>query len=69
LGLGCGTLFELKGGTYKVLHQFCPTGIASCPDGGVPQFGNLLLDQAANVFGTTFLGGTHGYGTVWEYTP
>jgi uncharacterized repeat protein (TIGR03803 family) len=56
----CGTLFQLSppagvGGawTYTVLHRF---GGADRPDGGQPN-GNLILDQAGNLFGTAVFGG------------
>ncbi len=46
-----------------VLYQF--TGGA---DGAHPLYGDLLFDQAGNIYGTTYSGGT-GYGTVYELTP
>jgi|SRR5579859_2376682 len=56
----CGTLFQLSpptssGGawTYTVLHLF---GGADQPDGGQPN-GNLVLDQAGNLYGTAVYGG------------
>ncbi len=47
-----------------VLYRF-----AGDPDGRVPN-GNLVFDQAGNLYGTTFSGGAYGvWGTVYELTP
>jgi uncharacterized repeat protein (TIGR03803 family) len=63
--LGCGTAFELTpatgGWTEKVLYSFGRTST----DGYYPG-GSLVFDAAGNLFGTTFQGGAHGYGTVFE---
>jgi uncharacterized repeat protein (TIGR03803 family) len=55
-GPGCGVVFELSpktggGWTEKVLHSF------NGKDGRVPE-ASLLLDDAGNLYGTTFEGGT-----------
>ncbi len=64
---GCGTVFELtySGGAWwhQVLHNF-----GSGSDGYWPQ-ANLIVDAAGNLYSTTFQGGTHGEGTVFEVTP
>ncbi len=78
---GCGTVFNLKPGvsackaalcgwSEKVLYSF--TGGT---DGADPFLGDLVFDQAGNLYGTTFLGGTNGNcggglacGTVFELT-
>jgi uncharacterized repeat protein (TIGR03803 family) len=64
---GCGTVFKmtpLASGkwTYTVLHRF--TG----PDGAGPQAG-VTLDSKGNIYGTTYEGGSHYYGVVFEITP
>jgi hypothetical protein len=66
----CGTVFKLsppktKGGkwTEEVLHNF-----ASGSDGANPN-GGLVLDGAGNVYGTTFAGGTPGWGMVFKLNP
>jgi len=46
--------------TLTVLHTF--TGV---PDGARP-YGRLLLDPAGNLYGTTTVGGTFGYGSVFK---
>jgi uncharacterized repeat protein (TIGR03803 family) len=50
--------------TETILYQF-----AGGSDGGYPAFGNLIFDQAGNIYGTTSLGGTLGQGTVFKLTP
>ncbi|MEI9932437.1 MAG: choice-of-anchor tandem repeat GloVer-containing protein [Rhizomicrobium sp.] len=58
----CGTVFKLsKNGAEKVLHSF------SKSDGGYP-YGGLTRDSTGNLFGTTYSGGTHNYGVVYEIT-
>ncbi len=57
-----GTVFGIDAnGTEAVLHSFAgePT------DGADPKAG-ITLDTAGNLYGTTFTGGSHGYGTVFE---
>jgi uncharacterized repeat protein (TIGR03803 family) len=68
---GCGTVFELSpeaggGWTEQVLYSFCAQ--TDCTDGDEPYAG-LIFDAAGNLYGTTFYGGTYGYGTVFELTP
>jgi hypothetical protein len=63
---GCGIVFELTqktGGawTEKVLHKF------NGSDGYGPD--SLIFDNSSNLYGLTYLGGTHRSGTVFELTP
>ena len=62
-----GDVFELiySNGrwTRKVLYTFCPA--AHCNDGDWPETG-LIFDAAGNAYGTTYYGGVHGYGAVFE---
>jgi uncharacterized repeat protein (TIGR03803 family) len=64
-----GTVFELsfdpaeKKWKETVLHSFCSE--RNCADGASPQAG-LIIDAAGNLYGTTFLGGAHSGGTVFE---
>ncbi len=37
-------------------------------DGLEPE-GDVVLDANGNLYGTTFTGGAHGFGVVWEVTP
>jgi uncharacterized repeat protein (TIGR03803 family) len=58
---GCGTVFKLAAdGTETILYSF-----AGGRDGANPQ-GRLAMDSAGNLYGTTYLGGDYGYGTVFE---
>lgn len=58
---GCGTIFKLSSsGTLKVLHTFAPG-----TDGRSP-FGDLIGDSAGNLYGTTYDGGSHGYGCIFK---
>jgi uncharacterized repeat protein (TIGR03803 family) len=61
-----GIVFELtpQSRTYKekVLWNFSGT------DGNVPG-GNLVLDKAGNLYGTTESGGTRSAGVVFKVTP
>ena len=64
----CGTIFKMTpqaGGTwdFTVLHGF--TGGS---DGGNPE-GTMVFDKRGNLYGTTYGGGTHGFGVVFELTP
>jgi uncharacterized repeat protein (TIGR03803 family) len=68
-GLGYGTVFELSpngsgGWNESVIYSF--TGGA---DGSVPYFSYLLVDSEGNLYGTTYWGGTYGYGAVFELSP
>lgn len=69
-GLGCGTVFKLApDGTETVLYAFQGAG----GDGFYPA-GDLLLDQAGNLYGTTQSGGNvkcggYGCGTAFELAP
>ena len=65
---GQGTVFELSpsqggGWTETVLHSF-----GSGTDGAQP-YAALILDMAGNLYSTTYKGGVHGEGTVFELSP
>jgi uncharacterized repeat protein (TIGR03803 family) len=66
---GSGTVYELSpasggGWTRKDLHIFPASG----PDGSIPYPG-VIFDAAGNLYGTTYVGGTFGAGTVYELSP
>jgi uncharacterized repeat protein (TIGR03803 family) len=67
-GEGCsslGTVFKLSpSGAETVLHRF----VNNHKDGSDPKAG-LFIDNTGNLYGTTYFGGTHGYGTVFKITP
>jgi len=63
-----GTVFELMrraGGhwTERILHSF-----KGGADGSHPS-ANLIFDAGGNLYGTTYAGGVHASGTVFELTP
>jgi uncharacterized repeat protein (TIGR03803 family) len=68
-GRHCGTVFEISktvGGdvtTLTTLVTFCVQ--PDCADGAGPQSA-LFMDAKGNLFGTTYLGGVHSQGTVFE---
>ena len=63
-----GVVFEItSSGEEKVLYKFCSQ--SNCTDGANPFSSTLVLDNAGNLYGTTFRGGANGNGTVFEVTP
>ena len=68
-GLGAGTVFELSpngNGGWKETILYSFTGGA---DGSVPYFSYVLFDSEGNLYGTTYWGGSYGYGAVFELSP
>jgi len=58
---GCGVVYKVDpSGTETLLHIFSGSG-----DGWNPT-SNLILDGAGNLYGTTPLGGAHGFGVVFK---
>jgi uncharacterized repeat protein (TIGR03803 family) len=68
-GSGYGTVFELTptngGWTFNLVYTFQggSDGLVGIDSGG------LTIDQLGNLYGTTEMGGTAGFGTVFELTP
>jgi len=61
---GLGTVFKVTpGGTETVLYSFAGGSDGKHPYGGVTQGGD------GNFYGTTYQGGTSGYGAVFKLTP
>lgn len=60
----CGTVYELSffsgAWTETILH-----GFEGGSDGAFPEDG-LVRDSAGNLYGTTFAGGTNGFGTIFK---
>jgi uncharacterized repeat protein (TIGR03803 family) len=63
---GSGTVFKVSpDGTETVLYSFLP----GTTDGNSPAAG-LVIDKQGNLYGTTFSGGTYGFGgTVFKLSP
>jgi uncharacterized repeat protein (TIGR03803 family) len=60
----CGVVFMLDAtGRETILHNFIRGA-----DGGFP-FGDLILDKAGNLYGTTSVGGDSDFGAVFMVTP
>lgn len=60
--LGCGAVIKLDTkGNETVLYSFC----SGSNDGDQPQSA-LLLDSVGNLYGTTVLGGSRNFGTVFK---
>lgn len=61
---GCGTIFMLSAtGTETILHSF-----SGAPNDGEAPVGGVTVGVGGNLYGTTFVGGTCNYGTVFELT-
>lgn len=69
---GCGIVFKLSppnnGGlwTENVIYSFCQ--MRPCLDGGNP-YSSVIFDSTGNLYGTTYVGGRSGHGTVFELSP
>jgi uncharacterized repeat protein (TIGR03803 family) len=65
-GVGCGTVFRITPkGKLETLYSFCSQ--ATCADGAQP-VGGLVQAIDGNFYGTTEIGGTNGYGTIFKIT-
>ena len=67
---GCGTVFKITpAGRLKTLYSFCSTLEGStCTDGAFP-VATLVQGTDGNLYGTMFLGGTNGRGTIFKISP
>jgi uncharacterized repeat protein (TIGR03803 family) len=66
-GFGCGSVFDITpSGKLTTLYSFCAQ--PNCSDG---DYSGSRLVQATdgNFYGTTAIGGTNNYGTVFKITP
>ncbi len=71
---GCGTVYELRPACVtgncswivSVLHSFRDWAAS---DGYSPGDVDPVFDQAGNLYGTTQVGGSGGYGVVFKLTP
>jgi uncharacterized repeat protein (TIGR03803 family) len=64
---GAGTVFEITpAGNLTTLHSFCSK--TNCTD-GADRMAGLIQATDGNFYGTTQLGGTPGWGTVFKITP
>ena len=71
---GCGTVFNLRPSPAVCKTALCPWTetvlyrFSGGSDGGVP-FSPVVFDQAGNLYGTAYVGGSHNRGTVYKLTP
>jgi uncharacterized repeat protein (TIGR03803 family) len=66
VGGGSGTVFEINAaGDEAILYSF--TGGVGSSDGLAP-YANLLLGSDGNFYGTTWMGGAYGLGSVFKVT-
>lgn len=64
---GCGTVFKITlAGVLTTLYNFCSQ--PNCTDGEAPE-GALVQGSDGSFYGTTYYGGTYGYGTVFKISP
>ncbi|MGC1373966.1 MAG: choice-of-anchor tandem repeat GloVer-containing protein [Candidatus Sulfotelmatobacter sp.] len=64
---GSGTVFEMaSSGKLTTLYSFCSQ--TNCIDGDDP-VAELIQGTDGNFYGTTYNGGTKGYGTLFRITP
>jgi uncharacterized repeat protein (TIGR03803 family) len=65
-GAGYGTVFKVTAdGVESVLYNF--SGFTN--DGAGEASGQLVVDPAGNLYGTTLAGGASGGGTIFKVTP
>lgn len=65
-GFGHGTVYKMTlSGELTTLYTFC--ALAECADGSIPN--GLMLASDGNLYGTTFEGGTSGWGTIFRISP
>lgn len=61
-----GVVFKITpNGAYTVLHTFC--SLSGCKD-GENSYAQLIQGTDGNLYGTTFAGGSHKFGTVFKIT-
>ena len=64
-GLGCGVVFELSPGSNGTWTETVLYNFQGGQDGSLSA-STLIFDPSGNLYGTTGLGGSSGYGTVFE---
>lgn len=66
---GYGTVFKLSPPTTGNTTWTLKTLISFNGTDGKYPYAGLVQDQSGNLYGTTYLGGAHGFGTVFKLTP
>lgn len=62
---GAGTVFKLSNRSAKRWHLTTLYAFAGTPDAASP-YGGLIADASGDIYGTTYYGGAHGLGSVFE---
>ncbi len=71
---GCGVVFSARPSQTICRTAFCDWTISQLytfqgsADGNNPYFGELVFDQAGNIYGTNYQGGLYNGGTVFKLT-
>jgi uncharacterized repeat protein (TIGR03803 family) len=66
---GCGTVFRVKPGKIVAPWEETLLFRFGTEDGSNPDHGEVVFDQAGNLYGTTRNGGAYLQGTVYELIP
>ena len=65
---GAGMAYELSPNGTSTWNETILHNFTGSPDGATP-FASLVFDNAGNLYGTTYKGGSANQGTVFELTP
>jgi kumamolisin len=66
-GTTFGTFFKITlSGTMTMVYRF---GDGATPDDALQPWDSLILGSDGNFYGTSYYGGTIGYGSIFEITP
>lgn len=75
-GFGVGTIYELRPPANACKTAICYWNktvlrafTGNTGDGGFPGYGNVIFDQAGNMYGTASSNGTSDCGVVWRMAP
>ncbi len=74
-GKTAGTVFSLRPPAAACKSALCPWSVTVLydftggTDGATPNFGDVVFDQAGNLYGATIKGGAYDDGVVYELTP
>jgi uncharacterized repeat protein (TIGR03803 family) len=74
-GVGFGIIFNLRPSGAPCVSALCPWTVSvlysftKSSFGEFPFFGDLVFDQAGNLYGTTIEGGSNDQGVVYELSP
>lgn len=66
---GAGTVFSLARSTQGGARRTVLYSFGGTPNDGAEPEGELTIDRHGNIYGTTYIGGLYGHGTVFELTP